>query len=68
MGLSKSTVIITIILLVANLLGTEKRILLVIGKPKKPRCFKNVVQLPVNYRFNKRSRMTSEIFSKERME
>jgi hypothetical protein len=35
-----------IVMVVANRLGTEKRKLLVIGKPKKPRCFKNVVQLP----------------------
>lgn len=53
------------VFVVANLLGTEKRKLLVIGKPSKPRCFKNIGRLPVNYKFNRRAWMTSEIFTTE---
>lgn len=53
------------VLLGANLSGTEKRKLLVIGKSKKPRCFKNVKNLPVKYESNKKSWMTSEIFLHE---
>lgn len=53
------------VLIVANLLGTEKRKLLVIGKSRNPRCFKNVMQLPVNYTSNKKAWMTSEIFESE---
>lgn len=49
----------------ANLTGTEKRKLLVIGKSLKPRCFKNVKSLPVNYMANKKAWMTSEIFTTE---
>ncbi|XP_066258255.1 tigger transposable element-derived protein 4-like [Euwallacea similis] len=50
------------IFVVANLTGSEKRKLLVIGKSKNPRCFKNIVQLPVTYKSNKRAWMNSEIF------
>jgi hypothetical protein len=35
---------------------------LVIGKSKKPRCFKNVKSLPVDYEANKTAWMTSAIF------
>jgi hypothetical protein len=45
-----------------NWSGTEKLDLLVIGKSKKPRCFKNVKSLPVDYAANKTAWMTSEIF------
>jgi len=41
------------VLVCANLLGTEKRQLFVIGEPKNPRCFKNVKKLPVKYSGNK---------------
>ncbi|CAH4023669.1 unnamed protein product [Pieris brassicae] len=45
--------------------GSCKRKLLVIGKAKKPRCFKNILQsLPVTYENNTRSWMTSQIFEK----
>jgi hypothetical protein len=37
--------------------------LLVIGKFKKPRCLKNIVQLPVTYRANQKAWMTSELFT-----
>lgn len=53
------------VLVCANMTGTEKRKLLVIGKFNKPRCFKNVKKLPVNYKANKRSWMTSGIFESE---
>ena len=40
----------------------EKRKLLVIGKSLKPRCFKNVDSLPVDYYANKSAWMTAEIW------
>lgn len=49
----------------ANMSGSEKRKLLIIGKSKKPRCFKNVKTLPVNYDANQKAWMTSTIFEKE---
>lgn len=48
----------------ANMTGTEKRELTIIGKSKNPRCLKNCGQLPVNYVSNKRAWVTSEIFEK----
>lgn len=42
--------------------GDEKLPALVIGKSKKPRCFKNVKTLPVKYQNNKRSWMTGLLF------
>ena len=49
------------ILCCANMSGNDKVKLLVIGKSKKPRCFKgiNVDTLPVSYRANKNAWMTS---------
>ena len=41
------------VLVVANMTGTIKKKLLLIGKSKNPRCFKNVKRLPVDYRSNK---------------
>lgn len=52
-------------LVCANMTGTDKRKLLVIGKAKRLRCFKNVKALPVNYQANARSWMTSAIFEEE---
>lgn len=52
----------------ANMNGTEKREILVIGKSKKPRCFKNVAKLPVRYAYNNKSWMTGAIFEKELMQ
>jgi len=43
------------VLLGANMAGTEKSKLLVIGKYQKLRCFKSVKSLPVQYEFNKKS-------------
>ncbi|KAL4090345.1 hypothetical protein QTP88_025202 [Uroleucon formosanum] len=47
----------------ANMIGTEKLKLLVIGKSKQPRCFKkkNVESLPVTYAYNKKAWMLSTI-------
>lgn len=53
------------VLVAANLDGTQKRKLLVIGKSRNPRCFKHCHQLPVNYKSNKKAWMTSEIFTDE---
>lgn len=44
--------------------GSCKRKLLVIGKAKKPRCFKNIQSLPVTYENNTKSWMKSQIFEK----
>ncbi|KAH0820527.1 hypothetical protein GEV33_002264 [Tenebrio molitor] len=52
------------VLVVANMTGTVKKKLLVIGKSKNPRCFKNVKRLPVDYKSNRRAWMVSEIFEK----
>jgi len=41
--------------LCANMLGTEKMEPIVIGKYGKPRCFKNVTNLPCVYKFNKKA-------------
>jgi hypothetical protein len=53
------------VLVCANVDGTEKRKLLVIGKSKNPRCFKNVKSLPVQYSANKTAWMTSDLFQAE---
>ena len=50
------------VMVAANMDGTEKLPLLVIGKSAKPRCFKNVQTLPTIYRNNKKAWMTSMIF------
>ncbi|XP_054711365.1 tigger transposable element-derived protein 6-like [Uloborus diversus] len=50
------------VLVGANMSGKEKLRLLVIGKSKNPRVFKNVTSLEVDYRSNKKSWMTSDIF------
>lgn len=52
------------VLVAANMTGTDKRKLLVIGKSKCPPCFKGVTSLPILYENNKKSWMTSEIFEK----
>jgi len=41
--------------LCANMSGTEKMEPIVIGKYEKPRCFKNVTNLPCVYKFNKKA-------------
>ncbi|XP_038067132.1 uncharacterized protein LOC119737109 isoform X2 [Patiria miniata] len=46
----------------ANMDGSEKLPLLVIGKSKKPQCLANVKSLPTQYEANKTAWMTSDIF------
>ncbi|XP_044018036.1 jerky protein homolog-like [Aphidius gifuensis] len=46
----------------ANAAGTHKLPLLVIGKSKEPRCFKNVTSLPVTYTAQKSAWMDSKLF------
>ncbi|XP_074677520.1 tigger transposable element-derived protein 4 [Strix aluco] len=46
----------------ANMDGSEKLPLLVIGKKKSPRSFKDVKSLPVDYEANDMAWMTSEVF------
>ena len=50
------------VLVGANVDGSEKLPLFVIGKSKKPRCFKNVRSLPVQYDASRKAWMTSSIF------
>ncbi|GFN77934.1 tigger transposable element-derived protein [Plakobranchus ocellatus] len=50
------------VLVVANMSGSEKLPLLIIGKSAKPRCFNNTKKLPVEYAANKKAWMTSDIF------
>ncbi|XP_065692179.1 tigger transposable element-derived protein 4 [Patagioenas fasciata] len=45
-----------------NMDGSEKLPLLVIGKNKSPRSFKDVLSLPVDYEANDTAWMTSEVF------
>lgn len=47
----------------SNMDGTDKRKLLIIGKSKAPRCFKNCGELPVDYHANSNAWMTSEIYT-----
>ena len=53
-----------IVLLCSNSDGTEKLTPLVVGKSKKPRCFKNIKSFPTEYDSNKKSWMTRTIFEK----
>lgn len=47
----------------SNMDGSDKRQLVVIGKSAKPRSFKNVKHMPVNYLSNTSSWMTAAFFS-----
>ncbi|XP_064421751.1 tigger transposable element-derived protein 4-like [Latimeria chalumnae] len=47
----------------ANMTGSGKLPMLVIGKSTKPRCFKGVKSLPTEYTANRNAWMTSDIFS-----
>ena len=51
------------VLVCANMSGSEKLPLLVIGRFAKPRCFKNARSIPVQYEANKKAWMVSELFS-----
>lgn len=48
----------------ANMDGSEKLKLLLIGKSKNPRCLKGVKSLELDYANNKKAWMTSEIFER----
>lgn len=50
------------ILQCTNMTGTDKLPLLIIGKSKRPRCFKGVNTLPVDYDSNTKAWMTRIIF------
>lgn len=50
------------VMVAANMTGTEKLPLFVIGKSLKPRCFKNIRTLPAEYTANRKAWMTREIF------
>lgn len=52
----------------ANMDGSEKLPLLMIGKSANPRCFKNVKSKPLQYEANRKAWMTSELFEKWLME
>ncbi|GBM51556.1 Tigger transposable element-derived protein 4 [Araneus ventricosus] len=52
------------VMLGANMSGHQKLKPLVIGRSKNPRCFKGAKSLEVDYDFNKKSWMTSEICEK----
>jgi hypothetical protein len=60
-GGKRSKVRITV-MVGANMTGTEKLKLLVIGKSAKPRCFAGVKSLPVDYKNNNKAWMTTAIF------
>lgn len=51
-------------LVCANMSGCDKKKLLIIGKSKNPRCFKNVKKLPTEYDHSKKAWMTADIFRK----
>lgn len=51
------------VLLGTNCTGTYKLKPLVIGKYKKPRCFKNVENLPTDYTSNTKAWMTCDVFN-----
>ena len=50
------------VLVGANMDGSDKLPLFVIGKSAKPRAFKNVAKVPVEYTSNKKAWMTGAIF------
>lgn len=62
--LSKETITVFV---GANTSRTVKQKLLVTGKPKNSRCFKNVKNLSVRYKANKNELITSELFTEELM-
>lgn len=51
-------------LVCSNMSGTDKKRLLVIGKSKNPRCFKDVKNIPTDYESSTNAWMTSDIFVK----
>ncbi|XP_037529357.1 tigger transposable element-derived protein 6-like [Rhipicephalus sanguineus] len=51
------------VLFCANMDGSDKRRLFVIGRSARPRCFKKRECLPVTYKANSKSWMTRELFA-----
>ena len=51
-------------LVCANMSGTDKLPMFVLGKSAQPRCFKNVRSLPTQYDANAKAWMTGAIFTK----
>ena len=51
------------LLLCANMDGSEKLPFLAIGKFAKPRCFKGVNSIPLDYKANKKAWVVSDLFS-----
>ena len=51
------------VMVTANMDGSEKLPLMVIGKSKKPQCFKHVKSLPVQYEANKKAWMTGDLYT-----
>lgn len=50
------------VLVASNMDGSDKRKLLVIGRFEKPRCFKGIGRLPVDYKANSKAWMTRSLF------
>lgn len=50
------------LMLAANMDGSEKLKILLIGKSAKPRCFRGVKWLPVDYKANSKAWMTGQLF------
>ncbi|XP_050303768.1 tigger transposable element-derived protein 4-like [Anthonomus grandis grandis] len=50
------------VLVATNMTGSDKPKLIVIGKSRNPRCFKHIKTLPVVYKSNKKTWMTSGLF------
>lgn len=50
------------LLLAANMDGSEKLRILLIGKSNKPRCFRGVKWLPLDYKANSKAWMTGQLF------
>ena len=61
-GYKKIKQLVTV-LLTYNITGTIKKTPLVTGRSKKPRHFIGVKNLPVDYHNNKKSWMTSAVFT-----
>lgn len=56
------------ILVCANMSGTEKRKMFVIGKSIKHRCFSGVKSLPVDYAANKKAWTSAKLFANQLIE
>jgi hypothetical protein len=61
----KHSILRLTVMLGANADGSEKLCPLVIGKSKRPRCFKNVKTLHTSYDANQKAWMTSELFERQ---